>query len=75
MTQNDNDGRAHYLWMVQEITSSVTLTSLTTAELISLAALLAPAHSRFLTNNGRQMSRSGPRRLQAVRNNTPNRGA
>jgi hypothetical protein len=75
MTQNDNNVRAHYMWTIEQITNSVPLADLTTAELISLTNLRIPAHSRFLTNTERQTSKPGPRGLQAVRNKTPNRGA
>lgn len=44
----DSHVRAHYLWEVAQLTSVVHPTDLTTEELISLAALLIPAHARFL---------------------------
>lgn len=42
------DVRAHYLWMVQQITRDVPLEKLTTSEIVSLVAVLIPAHSRVL---------------------------
>jgi hypothetical protein len=40
--------RPHYLWHLEKITEAVTLDDLTTAELVSLTALLVPAHARVL---------------------------
>lgn len=45
--------RAHYLWNVQRITDVVGMADLTTSELISLSALLIPAHSRILAGRDR----------------------
>lgn len=45
------DVRAHYLSQVKQITDVVGLADLTTSELVTLATLLAPAHSRVLTGS------------------------
>lgn len=50
---DDVEVRAHYLWEIEQLTSVVNLTDLTTSELISLTALLIPAHARFLARRGR----------------------
>lgn len=52
-SSNEMDMRAHYLWQVQQITSNVSLDDLTTPELVSLAALLIPPHSRVLSGRRR----------------------
>jgi hypothetical protein len=44
--------RPQYLWLVENITHHVGLEDLTTQELVTLAALLAPAHARFLNGRG-----------------------
>lgn len=58
----DSNVRAHYLWEVEQITSVVNLTDLTTEELISLAALLIPAHSRLLSG----WTKAGPKRALRI---------
>lgn len=49
---DDRDIRDHYLWTVTQITDVVGLADLTTAELVTLTALLIPAHSRVLAGRG-----------------------
>lgn len=49
---NEKDIRTHYLHSLQDITSRVGLEDLTTAELVSLAALLIPASGRALSGRG-----------------------
>ncbi len=49
----NSDGiRTHYLHTLEDITSRVGLDDLTTAELVSLTALLVPAHGRVLSGRG-----------------------
>lgn len=55
---NDQDIRDHYLWTVGQITDVVAPTDLTTAELVTLTALLIPAHSRVLAGRVRPESSS-----------------
>jgi hypothetical protein len=45
---DDEDIRAHYLNEVHRLTRAVPLDKLTTAELVSLVAILIPPHSRVL---------------------------
>lgn len=52
-SSQDEDIRPHYLHMVQQLTEDVRLADLTTEELVSLTALLIPAHSRVLTGRPR----------------------
>jgi hypothetical protein len=65
-----DDVRDHYLWNVQQITDVVGFADLTTSELISLSALLIPAHSRVLA--GREPPHDPPTaRLRLIRKNSP----
>lgn len=52
-SSHDEDIRPHYLRMVQQLTEAVNLTDLTASELVSLTALLIPAHSRVITGRAR----------------------
>ena len=47
----DNDGedvRSHNLWAVRELMYDMSPEDLTTAELVSMVAIMIPAHSRVL---------------------------
>jgi hypothetical protein len=48
-SSTDENIRPHCLWQLEKIAEAVTLDDLTTAELVSPAALLIPAHARLLT--------------------------
>ena len=57
---NGEDVRAHYLHTIQQITTELNLSDLTTSELIALKSLLIPAHSRLLTGTPCPPERNGP---------------
>lgn len=67
-SSNDDDIRPHYLRMVQDLTEEVHLSDLTTAELVTLTALLIPAHSRILTGRARPDAAAPIGNLRIVRN-------
>lgn len=68
-TGNDEDLRPHYLRAVHELTDEVHLTDLTTSELISLTALLIPAHSRVIAGRARPDAPAPVGKLRIVRDN------
>lgn len=71
---NASDGRdirEHYLWTLTQITDAVGLADLTTAELVTLTALLIPAHSRVLAGRGLPDDASAPGKvLRLVRDDS-----
>lgn len=65
-SSNDDELRPHYLQEVSQITEVVSLSDLTTAELVSLTALLIPAHSRILEGRPRPDAVAPVGRLRLV---------
>jgi hypothetical protein len=48
MTAAEDDFRRHLMRQINQLTTTVPLRELTTAEMVSLVSLLIPAHTRVL---------------------------
>lgn len=70
---NDEDVRGHYLWQVKQLMHALAPEDLSTPELVSLVAVLIPAHSRLL--GGQPTGRDSATVLSIVRGDVAADGA